>query len=1792
MIKILRPTLFLIFCLLSLQQSFAQFPYIESFRRSTANGIVFGGAPSAFLTAGGNGLDIATQTHTGVPIDLENQGYLRLTSNAKNQKGYIYSSSDFPSSNGLSLDLEYYSYGGSGADGISFFLFDATANPFVIGGFGGSLGYAQITTTTPVSPGVSKGYLAIGIDEYGNFSNNGEGRQGGFFGTRPGSVTLRGSGNGDALTPNNYRFLTTVKTSTMANDPFNLTGTATTRQPNTTSPGYRRVFIDLAPDPNGGYRVTVKITRGGTPTITSTVIDNYYYPDIAPAQLRYGIASSTGNQTNFHEIRNVTIDVYNRAGLVKPVADADLVNICSNQTAVIDVTANDKSTNPSGSIINASIDLDPAAAGIQSTYLVAGKGTFSISTTGRVEFTPSAAFSGPVTASYTVKDNYSVTSDPATITVNYIAPPTTPNAGTDAVVTLLQTPENYTLQANTVTSGTGKWSQVSGPSLATFVNINSNNTIAGNLLGGTYVFRWTTSSSAGCELSDDVQVVVNRRPVAVDDVSNTNLNVDIPFTILENDTDEDGNATINKNSIVIKSIPQNGALTVDPVAGLVIYRPNNGYTGSDSFTYTIKDNYGAESNVAIATIYVSLKPIGLPDASFTTTNTTISIPVIDNDPGKNGAMIIPGTDPVNGSIVINLNGTISYSPKTGFSGRDTFTYRLRASGGLESDPITVTVDVKPTGAADQKTTFTDVPVVVIVKDNDLSKTGTAVVVEKDPLNGTISINSSNEVTYTPKPGYSGKDVFTYRLRTPEGILSDEITVNIDVRPVGNPNEELGIATLPVAINVKDNDASKIGTTVIINTNPAKGTVSVNATTGIITFTPNVGFSGTDSFTYRLRTADGLESDPILVTLSSKPSGTADVKDTATGVPVTITVKDNDVSKTGTTVVLQGNPPNGTVALNPSGDPVYTPKAGFSGQDTFYYKLRDANGIESDAIPVTVSVKPIGSDDLLNGVGTTPVLLSVKDNDISKAGTTVVIKTDPAKGTVSVNASGVVTFTPNAGFTGTDVFTYVLRTAEGLDSDPITVTLSSKPLGSPDIANTNAGSPVAIPVKDNDASKTGTTVLIQTNPAKGTVAINQDGNPVYTPNLGTSGKDVFTYKLSGLNGVESDPIQVTVNVKPVGTADNKSTPVNTTVTFDIKSNDASKDGTTVILNTDPAHGTVTFNGLNATFIPANGYIGSDSFTYLLRTADGLESAPIAVNLTITPAIPAPNITIEAPIEKTTLIDIPIPPGGSYEITVPPAHGTITTDPVTGKPVYTPNPGYTGPDEFTYIIKDGNGNTSNPGKVNLTIYKPAKIGIAKALTSNVYNQDGSSRLNFLFTLVNYGDAVIDRVSLTDNLAAAFPGRTITINRINGSGTLKINNDYNGTSVTNMLLATSTLAANFKEVVELEITLSAAAQGGTFNNSATAQGFSAYDGSTTTDISTTGLTPDPVTPGDVTPQTPTQVVILLAPNLNVPASSGQPVTIPVPVPQGGSVIITRQPTNGTITFDPVTGQPIYTPKPGYSGPDDFTYVIRDPNGNISPQGTVTITVTLPAKIGLAKKLASQVKNLDGSYNLRFLFTMVNTGDFAIDRISLTEDLALAFPETTFQVVNVTTTSTTLRINPAFNGLNNRNLLLPASTINAQFKEEVTLELKIVLDKREGLFNNFANVEGFSTNDGSQLNDRSTEGSNPDPFVPGDFSPAVLTPITLEKGTFKIPAGFSPNNDGINDFFIIENVIGKKIQLEVFNRWGNRIFRATDYQNNWSGKSTEGIHLGEDVPVGTYYYIITIDGKDKRVGYITINR
>ncbi|MDD4990806.1 MAG: hypothetical protein PHR83_01115, partial [Paludibacter sp.] len=274
----------------------AQFTIRENFHSNTvSSNVILGGTPTAFLTSGNP--------------DVANDGWLRLTNSLGNQKGFAYINSSFPSTLGALIDFEYKIWrtstsGNTGADGIGIYFFDASST-FSLGGYGGSLGYAP--NSAAGSPtGLAGGYLGIGLDEFGNFSNPTEGRNGG-PGAKCNSVTLRGPTTSNATTTNPYLTYNQLQSNASSNTNSIDYNTATATRP-TDAQFYRRVKITIVPTgtvSNPQYSVTVVWRL--TPTGSDTQILSYTTTTPPPTNLKVGFAASTGGSSNYHEIRNMLI---------------------------------------------------------------------------------------------------------------------------------------------------------------------------------------------------------------------------------------------------------------------------------------------------------------------------------------------------------------------------------------------------------------------------------------------------------------------------------------------------------------------------------------------------------------------------------------------------------------------------------------------------------------------------------------------------------------------------------------------------------------------------------------------------------------------------------------------------------------------------------------------------------------------------------------------------------------------------------------------------------------------------------------------------------------------------------------------------------------------------------------------------------------------------------------------------------------------------------------------------------------------------------------------------------------------------------------------------------------------------------------------------------------------------------------------------------------------------------------------------------------------------------------------
>ena len=280
--------------------------------------------------------------------------------------------------------------------------------------------------------------------------------------------------------------------------------------------------------------------------------------------------------------------------------------------------------------------------------------------------------------------------------------------------------------------------------------------------------------------------------------------------------------------------------------------------------------------------------------------------------------------------------------------------------------------------------------------------------------------------------------------------------------------------------------------------------------------------------------------------------------------------------------------------------------------------------------------------------------------------------------------------------------------------------------------------------------------------------------------------------------------------------------------------------------------------------------------------------------------------------------------------------------------------------------------------------------------------------------------------------------------------------------------------------------------------------------------------------------------------------------------------------------------------SSPGTYTYYVSQViNGYESIRVPYTVTMIEPFKISDPQKVLSSKPELqpDGSYIIRFSFYINNNLSILLDSIRMKDDLTRVFPSAVqFEVMSLKA-SGTLVANQQYNGSSNIELLSDGSKLNPSAKDSINLVIRMVPNGFFGILKNTATLSAKTPYGALSVN------SN-DPSIGTGVGNREPTPFEIPGVEIFVPGGFSPNQDGMNDYLVIRRPSTTTIQLEIFNRWGNPVYRAADYKNDWNGRTNQpGNVLGPEIPDGTYYYIVTgtdrISGKITRLnGFITVKR
>jgi hypothetical protein len=479
------------------------------------------------------------------------------------------------------------------------------------------------------------------------------------------------------------------------------------------------------------------------------------------------------------------------------------------------------------------------------------------------------------------------------------------------------------------------------------------------------------------------------------------------------------------------------------------------------------------------------------------------------------------------------------------------------------------------------------------------------------------------------------------------------------------------------------------------------------------------------------------------TPNNVPTANGDSATTEFGSPVSLNVLANDTDKDGDTLSISSfdatSANGGTVTKDASGNLVYTPKAGFTGTDTFKYTVSDGKGGTSTAT-ATVTVKaepnkaPVAANDSASTPYGTAATLNVLGNDTDPNGDPLSVQsfTQPTNGTVTQGTDGKLVYTPKAGFTGTDTFTYTVSDGKGgTATGTATVSVGAKPNSAPvagnDSVTTAYGQAVTPNLLGNDTDADGDTLSITkfSQPANGTVTQGTDGKLTYTPKPGFSGTDTFQYQVSdGKGGTATGTATVTVagkpNAVPVAGNDAANTAYNTPVSVKVLGNDTDADGDTLSISSfddkSANGGAVTKDASgNLVYTPKDGFSGTDTFKYTVSDGKGgTSTATATVTVAAKPnAAPVANkdsantaygtaVSVN-PLTNDTDADGDTLSVSAFDATS--ANGGTVSKDASGNLVYTPKTGFSGADTFSYSVSDGKGGTAT-STVTVNVAAPVK------------------------------------------------------------------------------------------------------------------------------------------------------------------------------------------------------------------------------------------------------------------------------------------------------------------------------------------------------------------------------------------------------------------------------------------------------------------------------------------------------
>ena len=1482
----------------------------------------------------------------------------------------------------------------TGSKSYSITVNSNTATQFSVGGF-----------SSPQVAGTPFTVTVTALDQYGNTATS-------YTASTPYVITLGTADSGAVLGTvgswiNGVATFTPMLTLAMASqtltvtDNSGITGTSTAFEVDGGDATQFRVTVSSPSPPE---------VVGVAFTVTVTAIDNYGNTDTNYSKSNpYTITTSVADVSEKMGVKmtggvgtfSMTLSVITPSQTIT-VSDHKLGTVgTSDPFAVIGATsaptANSQSVTVPHNTANA-ITLtgtDPNTPPLALTYAVTGAGPAHGTLSGTapsLTYTPNTGYNGADSFTFTV-NNGTYTSTAATVSI------------TVSVGTPIANSQSVNVPHNTATAITLTGSDDDNPTVTLTYAVATqptNGTLSGTAPNLTYTpnagyngsdsFTFTVGNGTNTSAAGTVSItVMGGTPVANAQSVTVPFNTATGITLTGTDSNT---PPLPLTYAVTGSGPTNGALS--GTAPSLTYTPNAGYHGSDSFTFTV-NNGTATSTAATVSITVGL---GTPTANSQSVsvpnNTATPITLTGSDPDSPALAITyaVATQPTYGT----LSGTapsLTYTPNAGYNGPDSFTFTVNNGTNTSSAAtVSITVGLGVPTANNQSITVPHNTATIVTRtgtDPNTPPLPLTYTVDTQPTNGTLSGTVPNQ-TYTPNTGYHGPDSFTFKA-TNGTTTSSDATVSITVG-IGTPtanSQSVNVAhntATAITLTGSDDDIPAVTLTYNIVAQPTNGTLSGTAPN--VTYTPNAGYSGPDSFTFNIgngtnTSTAGTVSITVAGGIPVANNQTVTVPhDTASG--ITLTGTDSNTPPLTLTYAITGSGPLHGTLTGTVPNVTYTPNTGYNGADSFTFNVSNGVNTSTDAtVSIAVNVgTPVANPQAVSVPHNTAtsIVLTASDDDTPTLTLTYTVATQPTNGTLSGTAPNL-TYTPNAGFHGSDSFTFTANNGTYTSvaaTVSITVAVGTPTANAQSVTvQTNTATSITLTGSDDDSPTLPLTYTVVTQPTHGALT-GTAPNVTYTPTGGYTGPDSFTFTVSnGTNTSAAGTVTITVNGStPIANSQSVTVPNNTATSITLTGTDPNTPPlplTYVVTGTGPTNGTFTGTAPSLTYTPNAGFHGSDSFTFTVNNGVATSTAatvtitvgigtPVAGSLSVTVQhLTATSVTLTGSDPDSPALAL------SYTVASQPTNGTLSgTAPSL---TYTPTGGYHGPDSFTSTVSNGT-NTSAAATVSITVDVGAPGANAQAIavapnTVTAITLAGTDpntpTLPLTFNITGSGPAhgalrgVAPNVTYTPR--AGYHG--------NDAFTFTVNN---GTSTSSTATVTITVdagipVANNQSVVAppgtatpihltgadpdspplaLTYTVTGGPANGTLGGIAPAltytpnAGYSGNDSFTFT--ASNGVNTS--APATVSIKVGVGIPVANSQSVAVPTSTPavivltgtDPDTPPLPL----TYTVTGGPANGTLTGSGTNLT--YTPNAGYQGSDSFTFTVS--NGtNTSAPATVTITV-----------------------------------------------------------------------------------------------------------------------------------------------------------------------------------------------------------------------------------------------------------